>query len=61
MVGVVASGQMGVRHDDGTELVIGPGEAYVIEPGHDGWVVGDTGVIAYEFDSSATATYAKPS
>ena len=29
-----------MRHDDGTELEIGPGDAYVIEPGHDAWVVG---------------------
>src|SRR6266508_1894661 len=40
-VGVVQSGRMHVIHDDGTEGEIGPGEAYVIEPGHDAWVVGD--------------------
>ena len=39
-VGVVQSGRMHVVHDDGTESEIGPGEAYVIEPGHDAWVVG---------------------
>lgn len=59
-VGVVAAGRMGIRHDDGTELEIGAGDAYVIEPGHDGWVVGDTAVVAYEFDSSSAATYARP-
>ena len=35
------SGRMGVRHDDGTEEEIGPGDVAVIEPGHDAWVVGD--------------------
>jgi hypothetical protein len=31
-----------VAHEDGTEGEVGPGEAaYVIEPGHDAWVVGD--------------------
>ena len=40
-VGVVQSGTMHVDHKDGTEGEIGPGEAYVIEPGHDAWVVGD--------------------
>ena len=38
--GMVAAGQMHVRHNDGTEMEIGPGDAYVIEPGHDAWVVG---------------------
>src|SRR3954454_13721758 len=40
-VGVLKAGRMGVRHDDGTEVEIEPGEAYVIEPGHDAWVLGD--------------------
>jgi hypothetical protein len=41
-VGVVQSGRMHVAHEDGTEGEVGPGEAaYVIEPGHDAWVVGD--------------------
>jgi hypothetical protein len=31
-VGAVASGQLQVRHDDGTEVQVGPGDAYVIEP-----------------------------
>ena len=35
------SGRIHVVHEDGTECDIGPGEAYVIEPGHDAWVVGD--------------------
>src|ERR1700749_790639 len=37
-VGLVQSGRMLVAHDDGTELEIGAGDAYVIEPGHDAWV-----------------------
>ena len=51
-VGVVQSGRMSVRHGDGTELEIGPGEAYVIEPGHDAWVVGDDQFVGYEFESA---------
>jgi hypothetical protein len=58
-VGVVASGRLAVRHDDGTELEIGPGEAYVIEPGHDAWVVGDDGFVGYEFEQSAAEEYAR--
>jgi mannose-6-phosphate isomerase-like protein (cupin superfamily) len=58
-VGTVASGQLRVRHDDGTEVEIGPGEAYVIEPGHDAWVIGSAPFVAYEFDSGAAQTYAR--
>jgi mannose-6-phosphate isomerase-like protein (cupin superfamily) len=58
-VGTVASGQLRVRHDDGTEVEIGPGEAYVIEPGHDAWVIGSAPFVAYEFDSTAAQTYAR--
>lgn len=57
--GMLASGRMHVRHDDGTELDIVAGEAYVIEPGHDAWVVGSEPVVGYEFDSTAAATFAR--
>lgn len=52
-VGVVQSGRLGVRHDDGSEIEFGPGDAYVIEPGHDGWVVGDERFVTYEFESAS--------
>jgi hypothetical protein len=32
-VGVVQSGRLAVRHEDGSEAEVGPGQAYVIEPG----------------------------
>ena len=57
--GMLVTGQMHVRHDDGTELDIGPGAAYVIEPGHDAWVVGSDAVVGYEFDSKAAETFAR--
>src|SRR5438046_8587633 len=37
-VGTVVSGAMHVRHDDGTEQDLAPGDAYVIEPGHATWI-----------------------
>jgi class 3 adenylate cyclase len=40
-VGYVVTGRMGVRLDSGEEVIIGPGEAFAIPPGHDGWVEGD--------------------
>lgn len=58
-VGSAASGHLRVRHDDGTEVELGAGEAYVIEPGHDAWVIGSEPFVAYEFDSTAAQTYAR--
>ena len=48
-VGVIVQGQLKCTHDDGTEIVTTAGDAYYFAPGHDGWVVGDEPVIAYEF------------
>ena len=47
--GVFISGRMKVRIDDGTEVDYGPGDAYSISPGHDGWVVGDELVVGIEW------------
>jgi hypothetical protein len=58
-VGVILAGTMHVAHEDGTEQEIGPGQAYVIEPGHDAWVVGDEKLVGYEFDSQTAEAYAK--
>jgi mannose-6-phosphate isomerase-like protein (cupin superfamily) len=58
-VGTVASGRLQVRHDDGMEVQVGPNDAYVIQPGHDAWVIGSEPFVAYEFDSSAAETYAR--
>ena len=58
-VGCVESGEVVIKMDDGTEMVIKAGDAYVIEPGHDARIVGDESFVAYEFDSSTAETYAK--
>jgi hypothetical protein len=58
-VGVVQSGRMHVSHDDGTEVEIGPGETYVIEPGHDARVVGDAPFVGFEFESSSAEEFAR--
>ena len=60
-VGAVVSGTLRVNHDDGTESDLDPGDAYVIEPGHDAWVTSDDPFIAFEFESTTAETYAKPS
>jgi hypothetical protein len=56
-VGTIVSGEMEVAGHDGTTVSLGAGDAYVIEPGHDAWVVGDEPVVGYEFESAET--YAK--
>ena len=56
-VGYVVSGRLHVVHDDGTTRDLGPGDAYVITPGHDAWVLGQEAVVGLEFSSAAT--YAK--
>jgi hypothetical protein len=58
-VGLLQSGTMHVVHEDGTEQAISSGRAYVIEPGHDAWVVGDEPVVGFEFESRAAEEFAK--
>jgi hypothetical protein len=58
-LGVVDSGRLHVVHEDGTEVDLGPGDAYLIEPGHDAWVLGDERFVGYEFESKAAEDYAR--
>ena len=51
-VGYTISGVLVVRMDDGTEMIINPGEAYEIPAGHDAWVVGDVPWESVEFTSA---------
>jgi quercetin dioxygenase-like cupin family protein len=60
-VGVVQSGRMRVTHEDGSVLELEPGEAYVIEPGHDAEVVGAEIFVGYEFAPKAAEEYARSS
>ena len=45
----VVSGRMRVRMDDGAELDLGPGDAHVVGPGHDAWVIGDEPLVTIDF------------
>jgi mannose-6-phosphate isomerase-like protein (cupin superfamily) len=58
-VGIVQSGRMRVSHDDGTVLELGPGDAYVIEPGHDAEILGDEQFVGFEFQQQAAEEYAR--
>jgi hypothetical protein len=45
----VVSGRFHVVMDDGRELELGPGDAHLVGPGHDAWVVGDEPCITIDF------------
>ena len=60
-VGIVQSGRIHVVHEDGTELDLGPGQAYEIQPGHDAWVVGDEAFVGIEFQQTAAEKFASGS
>jgi hypothetical protein len=58
-LGVVQSGRMRITHDDGTELELGPGDTYVIDPGHHAEVVGDEPFVGFEFQPQTAEQYAR--
>lgn len=58
-VGCLVSGSIHVKMDDGTEKDINAGDAYVIEPGHDGWVVGNEEAVGYEFNTDTASNFGK--
>ena len=47
--GVLISGRLGVRADDGQEIEFGPGDVADIPPGHDGWIIGNEPAVFYSF------------
>jgi hypothetical protein len=54
--GMCVSGHMTVHADDGGETMLGPGDVFVLEPGHDAWTVGDEPCILLD---TGIAPYAK--
>ncbi len=58
-VRTLVAGSLHVIHDDGTSVDLKPGDAYIIEPGHDAWVLGDDAAIGFEFESKAAESYAR--
>jgi uncharacterized cupin superfamily protein len=55
--GICVSGSMTVRSDDGSETTVGPGDVFVLEPGHDAWTVGDEPCVLFD---TGVAAYARP-
>jgi mannose-6-phosphate isomerase-like protein (cupin superfamily) len=54
----IISGRIKVAMDDGAEEEFGPGDAAVIQPGHNAWVVGNESVVGIDF--TGLKGYAKP-
>ncbi len=48
-VGLVISGRAKVVMNDGTELILEPGDLFSISPGHDSWVVGEEKYVSLHF------------
>jgi class 3 adenylate cyclase len=51
--GVVLSGRMGVRTDEGEQLVIGPNQVFDLLPGHVTWVEGDEELVMVDWAGGA--------
>jgi class 3 adenylate cyclase len=51
--GVVLSGRMGIRTDEGEELVVGPNQVYDLPPGHLTWVEGDDDLVMVDWAGGA--------
>ncbi|HLY31804.1 MAG TPA: cupin domain-containing protein [Ktedonobacterales bacterium] len=45
----VLSGRMRARLNDGAEMEAGPGDVVFIQPGHDGWTIGDEPCVILDF------------
>jgi hypothetical protein len=56
--GICLSGSMRIRTDEGTETTVGPGDVFVLDPGHDAWTLGDEPCVMLD---TGVAAYAKPS
>jgi class 3 adenylate cyclase len=51
--GVVLSGRMGIRTDEGEELIVGPNHVFDLAPGHVTWVEGDEELVMVDWAGGA--------
>lgn len=47
-LGYLISGRMRFQMDDGTEIDAAAGDVYLVQPGHDAWVVGNESCVALD-------------
>ena len=61
-VGFIAKGHVQIRYPDGCLLDFKAPQAVVIEPGHEGWVVGDEPAVLIEvdFEGETAARFGMP-
>lgn len=43
------SGKLGIRMDDGTEIIAGPGDITSLPRGHDAWVIGNEPAVVVDW------------
>jgi mannose-6-phosphate isomerase-like protein (cupin superfamily) len=53
------SGRVKIVMEDGSEMEVGPGDVYVVPPGHDAWVVGDEPAVGIEVSIEAVEDWGK--
>ena len=58
-IGYVMEGRMVVAMDGGDQLEVGPGDVFLMPPGHDAWVVGGEPCVLLDF--GGLSGYAKSS
>ena len=58
--GYVLSGRLAIRMDDGREAVAGPGDIFVVSPGHDGWVMGSEPCVLLDWAGGAEYARREP-
>jgi class 3 adenylate cyclase len=51
--GVVLSGRMGIRTDEGEELIVGPNHVFDLPPGHVTWVEGEEELVMVDWAGGA--------
>lgn len=59
-VGLVLSGRCGVKMDDGREVVLKPGDLFMVPGGHDSWVIGDEPYESLHFEGAETYAARRP-
>jgi hypothetical protein len=52
-IGYVVSGALHIKHEDGSEADLMPGDVYRIAPGHDAWNAGQEPAVFVEFQGAA--------
>jgi TusA-related sulfurtransferase len=60
-IGYVISGRMGFLMNDGTNLEVGPGEAFDVHAGHDAWTIGDAPFVFIDLIGAVELLKAAPS